>query len=214
MTLRARNGGVRAREREGRQVVIKGRAQPGGRIVASGAIVREARGNVIRVRRLGEVGEVATDTIRRDSLEATAGVTGTAGQRLVRSGQDELGETGVVEARDLPAIRVVTGPAGGREAGGDVIEDAVLLKVTGVAADALRTQTDVSSYRRAAVAGIAGNVRVGADQREAIPMILDLACVHPPTLDGVATLALGAELALMKIGVAIRTAGAGFGEHF
>lgn len=46
--------------------------------------------------------------------------------------------------------------------------------------------------------------RVRADQREAVLVRFDFLSVHIPAFDGVALLAIGAELAPMDIGVAIR----------
>ena len=137
MALQARDGGMSSGERELRQIVIECGSLPGCGVVAGGAIARESGRHVIGIGGLGEVGEVAADAVARNALEMVARVAGGAGQILVRAGESEMGEAGVIEARDLPAVGGVTGFAGGRESGGAVIENAVLLKFAGVATECI-----------------------------------------------------------------------------
>jgi hypothetical protein len=132
----------------------------------------------------------------------------------MRAGECEIRKTSVIEARNLPAVGCMTRFASGWESGGAMIEYAVLLKLAGVATNALRTESDVLPNRCAGMTGIARKSGVCTDEREAIPMVLNRACVHAPPLNGVAVLALGAELPLVEIRVAIGAAGAGFGKNF
>lgn len=83
VTLQARDSGVRPGKRKLRQVVIEGRAVPGGSVMAGGAIVRKSRGHVVGVGGLREVGEVATRAIARHALEMVAHMAGVARQILV-----------------------------------------------------------------------------------------------------------------------------------
>lgn len=55
---------------------------------------------------------------------------------------------------------------------------------------------------------------VSAQQREAIPVILRCASVGPPALNGMAVLALRAELAPVEIRVTVRAARARLGKNF
>ena len=64
MALRALHAAVRAGEREAGGRMIEGGRRPGGRRVALLASLREARGNVIRIRRALEILQVAADTSR------------------------------------------------------------------------------------------------------------------------------------------------------
>jgi len=169
---------------------------------------------VIGVRGFCEVGQMATRAVGLDSRKAVARVAGVARQSLVRTGESEMGEPGVIEARDLPAVSGVAVFAGGRESGGDVVEDAILLKLARVAANALRAESDVAADGCAGMAGIAQDRCMRADQREAIPVILKGSGVHAPPEHGVAALALCAELALVEICVAIRATRACFGKDF
>ena len=214
MALQAGDGGVRSGERELGHVVIEGGSLPGCGVVAGRAIAGESRRHVIRAGGLGEVGEVATGALGLDALKTVARVAGFAFQTLVRARESGTGKASVIEARDLPSIGSVTGFAGRGESGGAVIEDAILLKIAGVATDALSAESDVAPDRRAGVTGIALKRGMGAEERETIPVILDGAGIYTPSEDGMAAFALSAELALVEIGVAIRTARAGLGKDF
>ena len=141
-------------------------------------------------------------------------VAGAASQGLVRAGESEVRKARVVEARDLPEIGSVTRFAGSGKSRGAVIEDAVLLKLAGVATEALSAESDVLPDGCARVAGIARKSGVRTNQREAIPVVLDSPRVYAPSLHRMAVLALRAELALVEICMAIRAAGAGFGKDF
>ena len=125
-----------------------------------------------------------------------------------------MGKAGVVKICDLPAVRVVTCFAGSGESRGAVIENAVLLKFTGMTTDALRAEPNVLPHRRAPVTGIASERCVGAEQRETIPMVLNGAGVYAPAQNCMTVLALRSELTLVEIRMAIRATRSGFGKDF
>jgi hypothetical protein len=88
------------------------------------------------------------------------------------------------------------------------------LKFTGMATYALRAEPNVLPHRRAPVTGIASERGVGAEQRETIPMVLNRARVYAPAQNCMTVLALRSELALVKIGMAIRAPSTSFGKNF
>ena len=63
------------------------------------------------------------------------------------------------------------------------------------------------------VAGIAINSRVRSGQGEAIVVLLDIFNRNAPSPDGVALFAIGAQLPLMDISVAVLAAFADIAEH-
>lgn len=120
----------------------------------------------------------------------------------------------MVESRHLPPVHRMTRFARHRESGGSVVYYLILLEVPLVAADALCAQACVSSYRCARVTRIALDDRMSAQQWKPVPMILYGSRVHSPALNGMTALALGPELALVEIRVAIRAARAHIGKYF
>ena len=214
MALQARDRDVSPGKRKLRQVVIEGRAVPGGSVMASGAIVRKSRGHVVGVGGLREIGEVATRAIARHALEMVAHMAGVARQILVCAGESEIRKASVIEVRDLPAIHVVAGFARRGETSGTVIQNTVLLKFAGVATEALRAEPYVLPHRRAHVAGIARERSVCAQQRETIPMVLNRSRVYAPTQNCVTVFTMRSKLALVKIRMAIRATHADIGKDF
>jgi hypothetical protein len=174
--------------------------------------VWKSSGHVIGIRGSGEVREMATGTVGWHTLEAVPRVARIASQSLVHAGEGEIRITGVIKARDLPAVRRVAGFASRREACGDVIDHTVLLKIARMATDALGAEPDVLPDRGASVTRITRKRRMSAQQRETVPMILNGAGIHAPAEYGVAALALSAKLALVEIRMAIRATSSGFCE--
>lgn len=125
-----------------------------------------------------------------------------------------MGEAGVIKVGDLPAVRVVTGFAGGGESRSAMVENAVLLKLAGVTSDALGAESDVLADRRAHVTGVACERRVRTNQRETIPVVLDGTGVHAPAQHRVTVFALRAELTLVEIRMTIRASRTSFGKDF
>lgn len=212
MTLQAGHGRVGSGKRELSQVVVELSSLPGCSVVTVGTIARDCCRYVIGVGGFGEICEMTANAICLDTDKAIARVAGVACQSLVRTGEGKMGEAGVIETRDRPAVGSVAVLAGRGESGGGVIEDAILLELARVAANALCAESDVAANSRAGMTGIAHQRCVRADQREAIPVILQWPGVYAPAEHGVAALALCAELALVEICVAIRATGAGVGK--
>lgn len=79
-----------------------------------------------------------------------------------------------------------------------------LLVILGMAGIALRRQPLELPGRGARMAGIAIQRSVCSQQRKAILVLVDLLHSYRPSLDGMALLAVGAELPLVDIGMTVR----------
>lgn len=99
MTLRARGAGVRSGQREANQIVVKRRRRPGGGGVTGLAGLRETELHVVRVLRLLEIRQVATDAGGRRALIFSAQVAGGTVEGGVRPGKRKSGEFQVIELR-------------------------------------------------------------------------------------------------------------------
>ncbi len=214
VALQARDSGVSSGEWELGQVVVECGAVPGGGVMAGGAITRKSCCHVVGVGGPGEIREVTARAIARDTLKVVADMTSAASQILVRADESEMGKARMIEVCDLPAVRVVTGFAGGGESRSAVVQNAVLLKLAGVTSDALGAESDVLADRRAHVTGVACERCVRTNQRETIPVVLDGTGVHAPAQHRVTVFALRAELALVEIRMTIRASRASFGKDF
>ena len=142
VALHALDAGVRSRQGESRGRVIKRRARPGGRAVALLASLREARSDVIGIRRSLEVFQVATDASRVRAGQVVVAVhvalrTLNAG---MRAGQRKAGGV-VIESGARPGRGAVTLLTSLREARSDVIGIRCALEVFQVATDASRVRT-------------------------------------------------------------------------
>lgn len=127
-----------ARQRELRRGgVIEGCSLPLRGCVAQGATLREARGYVIRVRRLLEVWKVAAFTGHGCSLEHVVHMAGRADYRRVFPRKREPRGC-VIKLRTLPLRRRVTCFAGLWESGGDVVDALCRLVIVQMAGDAAR----------------------------------------------------------------------------
>ncbi len=78
---------------------------------------------------------------------------------------------------------------------------------------ALRRHRLEAAIGSAFVTGVAVDGRMSSGQRKTIRMLLDLLDGNLPSADRVALLAIGAQLALVNVGVAILTALAHAGEN-
>jgi hypothetical protein len=110
----------------------------------------------------------------------------------------------VVEIRVQPIVKAVAVLATDRELAGYVIRIRGLLVVLGVAGIALRREPLKLPGGRTGVAGITIERRMRPQQWKAILVLVDLLGPDSPALDGVALLAVCAELPLMNVGVAVR----------
>jgi hypothetical protein len=131
----------------------------------------------------------------------------------VSSRELELRKLIVVETRQPPIVDAVAGFARGWKSGGAVIDALSLLILRLMASDALRAQARVDARCGSAMAGVARNRRVSAQQREAIQVVLDRSGGDPPSLNRVAVLTLSAELTPVKIRVTGRTLRPSFGKN-
>ena len=109
----------------------------------------------------------------------------------------------------------MTALARGRELGRNVVRVGSVLKVRLVAGEARRGHRLKFAVGAALVAGIAVDGCVGTGQRETIVVLLHIFNRDRPSADGVALLAIGAQLTLVNIGVAVLAALTNVGEdHF
>jgi len=119
----------------------------------------------------------------------------------------------VVKLGIEPVVRGVAALASGGELGRKVVRVSSGLKVGRVAGVALRRHRLELAVGGPFVTGVAVNRRVGTGQREAIIVLLNVFDSDCPAADGVALLAIGAELAPVNIGVAVLAALADVGEN-
>jgi hypothetical protein len=108
----------------------------------------------------------------------------------------------VIEARRLPVIDVVTGLARGGEARAAMVYRTSLLVLLLVATEALGAEANVDAGGGSAMAGVARNSGMRAQQGEPVAVILHGLGSHAPSLDRVAILALRAELPPVEIRMA------------
>ena len=130
-------------------------------------------------------------------------MAGSTGESCVRAGQCITGVFQVVKLGVEPGVHRVTVLAGSREAKPDVVDHRgqIVLLMAGVAG---RRQSDELAGGGVLVAVFALRQLVRAHQWETVLVILNGLQRDLPPLHGVATGAIGAELAAMNIGVAIR----------
>ncbi len=159
-----------------------------------------------------EILYVATETVRRRPLETAADVARRTVELRVGPGQDEPGR-GVIELDAEPGVQVMAILASGRKAGASMVHRFRCIEVVDVAGRALRRQTNKSARCGADVARFAIHRCVRANQREARRMLLNRLDSFLPAPYRMAILALGAELALMDVGVAIGALGTDVAEN-
>jgi len=119
----------------------------------------------------------------------------------------------VIKLRVEPVVGGVARFACRRELGLDVVRIHRRLEVRGVTRIALRGETNELATGSAFVAGIAVDSGVGPSQREAVIVLLDVFDSNLPSADGVTGFAIGPELALVNVGVAVLAALSHIGEH-
>ena len=210
VTLYARHIGVAAGQGifSIERVIKLGRGhRPVGGRMARGAVAGQAKLRMVRIVRAHVIGRVAGVALGRSSLECVVGVAGSTGKSCVRAGQCITGVFQVVKLGVEPAVHRMTALAGSREAKPDVVDHRgqIVLLMAGVAG---RRQSDELAGGGVLVAVFALRQLVRAHQRETVLVVFDGLQRDLPPLHGVATGAVGAELAAMDIGVAIRALGA------
>jgi len=135
-----------------------------------------------------------------------------AGRVRVASSQKEPGRA-MVKLGIQPVVGRVTALARGRELGRNVVRIGSALKVRLVAGEAGRRHRLKFAIGAALVAGIAVDRCVGTGQRETIVVLLHIFNRDRPSADGVALLAIRAQLALVNIGVTVLAALTDVGEN-
>jgi len=184
--------------------VIEGCRGPGDSGVALGAVRREIGGDVIRIGGALEVFQVARNAIGAGQVVVVVdmAVDALARWNSVSAGEHKPGGV-VIELGVKPVVGGVAGLAGGGELGADVVRIYGRLKVGGVARVALSGEPHELAAGRAFVAGVTIDGGVGTGEREAIVVLLNVFDRNLPSADGVARFAVGPELALVNVGVAI-----------
>jgi hypothetical protein len=135
-----------------------------------------------------------------------------AGRVRVPSSQQEPGHA-VVKLGVQPVVGCVAALARGGKLGGNVVRIGSALKVRLVAGEARRGHRLKLAVGATLVAGIAVDGCVGTGQRETIVMLLHIFNRDRPPADGVALLAIGAQLTLVNIGVTVLAALTDVGEN-
>ncbi len=205
--------GVAECELEACGAVVKGGSVPADGGVAGSTIGRRegwTSGRMRRIRSLLPSAQVAAGiaTIGRLDLQIVivVDVALFAGKVGVAVGKQKTGSA-VVEFRAEPAVEIVATLAigrGKRRAGFRVTRIGGVLPVFQMAGIAARGQAVIDASAGALVTRLTGNSRMSAEERKAILVILDLLIDRMPTLHGVTLGAIGAHLAAVNIGVAIR----------
>ena len=168
------------------------------------ASLRKPERHVVGVIRFLEIRQVAADAGRRRSFVSSTDVTGHAVQRRVHSCQRETGVLQVVKPASQPGIDGVTLFALRRKPAGHVIRRVRLRESTLMTGVALDRQPLKLSDGFALVAVRAIQSGVAAHKREAVVVLAHRLQDEVPSLHGVTSLATGAHLATMNVGVAIR----------
>ena len=201
---------MRARQREGRIVVVERGRNPGRRRVAGLALRGDAGLRVIRAGRSVEIARVATEAIRRRSCESSVDVARCAIERHVRSRKREAGDFQVIEFRAKPGIGRVAGLAFCAKRR---MVRHCFLQIRRVAGNTLGGKSGELAGRSALVAIDAFQRSVCAKQWKPIYVLLNLLRVKTPGLHGVALLTIRPELPAMNVGVAIRATSARVRKH-
>ena len=207
MAIRALPRGHRMHPRQGEtgHAVIELPVRPGNRVVARLA----TRGEAL-VRGAGRVIEIllmTRNTSRACEVEAVVDVAIRAGpgrNRVPPSHRES--HRIVIELRIQPVVRPVALLARSRIPEGDVVRGDRLLEVRLMAGIARSGHDLEFAVGRVLVARIAIYRGVSASQGETIIVLLDFLNRYSPSAHAVALLAIGTQLALMNVGVAVLAA--------
>ena len=164
----------------------------------------KATRHVIRIRRSLKVFLMARDAscARQDELVVHMAIRAGPGRNRVPPSQRESHRI-VIKLRIQPVVHPVALVASRRVSEGDVVRGHRLLEFRLVAGKACCGHGLELAVGRVLVAGIAIYRSVSAGQGEAIIVLLNFLNRYSPSAHGVALLAIGAQLPLMNIGVAV-----------
>ena len=179
---------MRAREREGRLIVVEVGAAPAYRVMALLAGLRNPAGGMVGAGGLLEVREVAGHAIRRRAREFSANMALGAWSRRVRSSKGKPGHGVVIERRIQPARGAVTGRAFLRVTGAHVagVSGGVVIREMAAYAVRMRSGEPVVGMARGAF-----QPRVRACERESGELqVIEMSA--QPAIHVVACLAVGA----------------------
>lgn len=196
----------------GLRVVEVGR-RPGRRVVARCASAGvESSPDMAWVGGIVEIVLVALDA--SDRRRQVVVVVFVAVGALARRNGVRTGQRGTVRERGPePGVGGMAVLAGGRKLSFDVIWIFGRGEVLLMAAVTRRGHRFVVAESPVLVTVVAGGCSVGAGQREAVHVLIDLGCVDLPAADGVAGFAGRAHLAPMNVSVAVGALVAHIREH-
>jgi hypothetical protein len=200
-----RRHGVQAGERECGLRVVEVCRRPAAGSVAGLAGLREAQLDVIGIGRAGVVGQVARYASRdRNVVVVVLVAIGTLPRRHgMHSGKRKTG-CRVIELGIQPVIETVAVVTSEREVASRVVGVSRILEISLVAAIAVRRHRAVLTERSAFVASVTIDGGVCSHQWEPIVVLLNLLDLYHPSLDRMTLFAIGAEQALVDVGVAGR----------
>ena len=198
--------GMRAGERKfGKRGVIKTSSIPIHSGMANRAVVRQTGLHMAGTVGGVEVLLVTGKAIGRCSFELIVYMASNAFDRCVHACQREAGKPRMIEFGTQPGIHRMAGFASSRKVRCSVVQhrSQIIRLMAGVAGS--RESPELTDGRTL-VARITLHHCMRANQRESVLMVADRGDGDLPTLYAVALLAIGAELTLVYIGMAIRTA--------
>ena len=210
----ARRHGVQAGQRERGLRVVKIRRLPSICSVARFAGLGEAQLHMIRVCRSGEVLQVARYA-RGDGqvvVIVDMAIGALARRHGMRSGERKA-RGGVVKPGVEPVVEAVALFAGRGELFDHMIRIRSCAKVGRMATVAIRGHRAVRADRLVLMTRGAIHCSVRSQQRKPVLVLLYLRDLYGPPLDGVALFAIGSQLALVNIGMAIGTSCSGIGKN-
>jgi len=172
------------------------------------AVLGETRLNVVGIRRIVIVLQVATDTLGGSPGESSAGVALHAIQMRMSTHQRETSQ-GVIESF-APIVHAMARLALGRERSRLVVDCPGSVVIVEVAEYALGAEPPVQSYGCTLVAFFALGGRMRSQKREPVFMSIHAFCNLAPSPDRVAQLAIISHLPAMDVCMAIGAASSGF----
>lgn len=193
---------MRSGERKSDRAVVKGRRLPRRCVVAGLAGLREGQCNVIGIRTLLIVGQVAAHAVGGCAFKSPSGMASIAVERGMGAYQGKSSELKVIELGSEPIVHAMALFAAGWKTSADVAGLGGL-KGLRVARIALRGESLELTHSRALVARGTIQGRMRTHQGEAVLVLVNLLHRDLPSLYRVALFAGGAKLTLVDIGMAV-----------